>query len=357
MVDWYEDQFRPKADRKLTLEEARELSSHWEPIDSDPITFDEIEESIPPPDWPDWQERHFRRVQWMLYLLRLAHVNRGLTVPGERLHETGLIKDDVEFRSRELGIISGYDAWMKIMRNLQDNGAVSELANIWAKMNPPKEGAAEGTPCSWHIVVDHYINLPLPDWYLQEMTKVNEELDAANEEEEQDEDEPLDDWGDLFSNVELPKGGFEELEEMADYRNDIALMVKEAEKRRWQEERVAAEEAKQKRRGAEEARGGSPPGSTSDRDREGGESGPFWMEDGAGEAYLSGDVLTLNCTIMYEIDIEAGQIWRMKFGWAAALGNIKSAEDALMLFRKAAGSEHEGEGRDYSDWGHLRVNV
>lgn len=46
IVDRYEDQFRRKADRKMTLEEVREYESRWEPVDSKQITFEEHEETM-----------------------------------------------------------------------------------------------------------------------------------------------------------------------------------------------------------------------------------------------------------------------------------------------------------------------
>lgn len=51
------------------------------------------------------------------------------------------------------------------------------------------------------------------------------------------------------------------------------------------------------------------------------------------------------------------QIAEMKFGWAAALGNIKSAEDAEMLFKQAMGIDSNETCGEYGEWGQLRVKV
>lgn len=201
-----------------------------------------------------------------------------------------------------------------MLQTLHDGGVRSQLAGIWGGMEPPEGGAMEENPCEWHIVVDYHINVPIPSWYQEEMEKLEATLDAAEGKIEEDDDDLLDELFDPRS-VKLPEGGFEEVLERINYEDDVARMAKQAEKRKRRVEREGGVTKKAtKSQGVTEGRsdGGGPgtAGQTSggQTERKEGVEGPFWVEGEVGYAWMKGDVFTLNATILYEIDIKAGQV-------------------------------------------------
>ncbi|CAL8463617.1 g3151 [Coccomyxa elongata] len=162
IVARYESQFLKRHEWQITTKEIREMEEHWNALamtSQTPATMDDITEVVPAPDFPPEVKQQWDRCQWILYRLRRAHLDGPPAQPAQALAAAGLVSEDVIFQDAVLEC-RGLPAWLEYAQRLEQTGGYIELANIWGS-------ASEDRPDpQWHVVVDSWLNIPYPDWYL-----------------------------------------------------------------------------------------------------------------------------------------------------------------------------------------------
>jgi len=133
------------------------------------------------PDWPEWQEGHFRAVQHITYILRAAHINAQLSEPARRLHKYGRISPSVTYSDPAVSLSgmytlssiyresrAGLDAFLRQMDRLAEAGCTSEPNMLFGHCQPPKKEYDDPeieNPWSYDIIVDYHLNMPIPEWW------------------------------------------------------------------------------------------------------------------------------------------------------------------------------------------------
>lgn len=166
--DRYEDQYRPRHERKLSPEKTKELDDEFNaymkehglseqpgttptPVD---LSWDKKQRRLAPdvPPEADDMIQLFTRLQ---FLLRRAYFRREPLAVVDTLQKAGLLHPDCTYGDPFM-VLQGADRWRETRTALQLAGAYSQPASLFGTQTGDR-------PPVYYVIVDSFLNLRVPE--------------------------------------------------------------------------------------------------------------------------------------------------------------------------------------------------